>query len=404
MLSFSEAQQHIRNISFACAVENISITQAHNRILGEDVYAHSPVPRWNNSAMDGYTIRYADLDPAQRTQRFPIVGSIPAGCTDNIELPPNSAIRIFTGSPLPTHADTVIIQENVHTEIDNSGMSFIKFSQLPKKWENCRIAGEEIQQNACVFSKGTRLSASGIALAISAGIRTVAVYKPPTIALISTGDELQDINAPLEHGQIWCTNNISLALALQEIGCNTIDCGIAKDNLLDTIDAFQKAIDSADIIISTGGVSVGEYDVVLRALADQNATLDFWKVKMKPGKPLAVGKIAHKPFFALPGNPVSCMVSFYQFIRPCILGNMGVAHPTLRKIKGILQEDITKKGDRLEFFRVTLEHTDTGTWVQSTGNQSSAWLSSLSSAQGLLAIAENTTLHAGQEVVVELLP
>lgn len=404
MLSFTEAQQHILNISFTCSVENISITHAHNRILSQNVYAMYPIPRWNNSAMDGYAIRYADIDQNQHPQCFPIVGTIPAGCTEKIELPANSAIRIFTGSPLPIYADTVIIQENVLTEIDEHGTSCIKFTHVPKKWDNCRIAGEEIEQNSLALYKGTRLTPSAIALAISIGVRSVEVYKAPKIAILSTGDELKDIDSPLEQGQIWATNNISLGLALQEIGCTTIDCGIAKDNLPDTIKAFQKAVNSADIIISTGGVSVGEYDMVLRALVDQNATLDFWKVKMKPGKPLAVGKIDNKPFFALPGNPVSCMVSFYQFIRPFILRNMGVQSPNLRKIVGILQENITKKGDRLEFFRVTLEHTDTGTWVKSTGNQSSAWLSSLCTAQGFLAISENTTLLAGQEVVVELLP
>ena len=397
MLSFSEAQAHIFALPFSFQQERISILQAHQRTVAQDIRAIHPLPRWSNSAMDGYAVDIGDLENLPTV--LPITQVIPAGATHIAALKKGSCARILTGAPLPPNANTVIMQEDTQTVEEG-----IRFHHPPLKGSHCRQQGEEFAIGAILIPKGQVLQAADIALCVSAGIVECVVYQQPKIGIIATGDELKVLGETLDFGQIYSSNSISLQLALQEMHLQAIDYGIARDNLQSTKEVFSKAIKECDIIISTGGVSVGDFDVVHEALAEFDFQMNFWKVKMKPGKPIAAGMINHKPIFALPGNPVSCLMSFHQFVAPFLKRKMGHPQPDLPLVEGILTEDIPKKGDRLEFVRVILFRQNGETFIKATGQQSSAWLSSFTQATALLPIAEDCNmLRQGSRQSVMLL-
>lgn len=412
MITFEQAQAHIFALPFAPTVESISVLDAHQRILAEDVYSQTPLPAWNNSAMDGYAVHIEDLKEGIGLMVSQI---IPAGATEIEPLKRGTCVRIFTGAPVPVGANAVVMQENTHIDGDR-----VYFSKIPTLWNNIRRQGEEIAANALLLKRGTVLDATSIPLAISAGIQTLHVWKWPTVGILATGDEVVDPTVPDNHdhplalGQIWGTNTVALQLAFRDLGCPTVDCGIARDNMDSTISAFQKAIveQQCDIIVSTGGVSVGDFDVVHTALAqipDCTVEMNFWKVRMKPGKPVAAGLIQHKgkniPLFALPGNPVSALMGFYQFVRPFLLKAMEHPQPNLPTLQLPLGQDIHKRGTRLEFVRCWLQEVDGTLQVFPTPNQSSAWMSSFSDASVLLPVApECHHIPSGSIVTVQRLP
>lgn len=412
MITFEQAQAHIFSLPFTPSMETISILDAYQRILATDIHSQTPLPSWNNSAMDGYAVH---IDDIQKDVGLTISQIIPAGATEIAPLKRGTCVRIFTGAPVPVGANAVIMQEN--TVLDGDLVYFLK---TPTLWNNIRRQGEEVASNALLLRRGSVLDATSIPLAISAGIRTVEVWKWPTIGILATGDEIVDPtvsanhNHPLDLGQIWGTNTIALQLAFRELGCPTIDCGIARDSMDSTISAFHHAIveQRCDIIISTGGVSVGDFDVVHKALAqipDCTVDMNFWKVRMKPGKPVAAGRIQHQnkeiPLFALPGNPVSALMGFYQFVRPFLLKSMGHPQPDLPTLQLPLGQDIHKRGTRLEFVRCWLKDVNGTLQVFPTPNQSSAWMSSFSDASVLLPIEPDCQhIPAGTMVTVQRLP
>ena len=412
MITFEQAQAHIFSLPFSPTVETISILDAHQRILAEDILSQTPIPAWNNSAMDGYA---AHIDDIQEGIALTVSQVIPAGATEVQTLARGTCVRIFTGAPVPDGANAVVMQEN--TEVDDDRVYFLK---LPTLWKNIRRQGEEIASNALLLKQGTVLDATSIPLAIGAGIRTVNVWKWPTVGILATGDEIVDPTVssnhdnPLALGQIWGTNTIALRLAFQDLGCPTVDCGIARDNIDSTISTFHRSIveHECDIIVSTGGVSVGDFDVVHKALEqipDCTVNMNFWKVRMKPGKPVAAGRIRYKhkdiPLFALPGNPVSALMGFYQFVRPFLLQSMGHPQPTLPTLQLPLGQDIHKRGTRLEFVRCWIHNVEGTLQVFPTPNQSSAWMSSFSDASVLLPVKpEVHHIPAGTIVTVQHLP
>ena len=411
MITFAEAKQKIAQLELVLETEMIPITSAGNRILAINICAQSDVPAWSNSAMDGYALR---LEDCSTETQLPISQVIPAGKTHIEDLEPNTCARIFTGAAVPKGANSVVIQENV--SINKDGL--VSFDTPINLWANIRQQGEEVSIGDVVLKKGTMLDAAGIALCLNAGIRDVEVWKNPVIGIISTGDELvnpQGTQNTLEPGQIWATNTLSLQQIIKEtMHLSSIDCGIARDNLKSTIEVFTTAIEQhkCDLIISTGGVSVGDFDVVhtaLESLPGCKVDMDFWKVRMKPGKPVAIGMIhttnKQIPLFALPGNPVSALMGFLQFVRPFLFRKMSHPHPELQEIRAIMGSDINKRGSRLEFVRVRVEKQTHGLVVYPTKSQSSAWMSSFCDANALLPIApECTFLKEGTEVEIQLLP
>ena len=401
MISFKEAQQKILKLPFTLATETRALADCFGRYLAVDITAKTPLPHWNNSAMDGYAFAWNDLENGQL--QFSVSMIIAAGETAHTQLPSGTAARIMTGAPLPSGADTVVMQEN--TEMIDADR--IRIVQHPRKGKgaNVRLAGEEIDTGELALQRGTRRGASEIALCLSLGYTQLVVFASPKIGIIATGDELKPIGEQLSFGEIWSSNTISLQLALRELGFSAQDYGIARDNLQSTKEIFGRAIAECDIIISTGGVSVGDFDVVKEALQDFRVEMSFWKVCMKPGKPIAYGTIGEKPLFALPGNPVSCLMSFYQFLRPFLLQAVYSSNILLPTIQVRLAQPINPRGSRLDFRRMILEEKDGVVWARETGSQSSAWLSSLVQADALFPIPPNALPYSkGSLITVQLLP
>ncbi len=413
MITFEEAKAHIAQLPLPLAKERLPIWKASGRILATEVCAAQALPAWSNSAMDGYAMRHEDIVDASPTNpvELPVSDIIQAGDTTEYTLQPGTCARIFTGAPTPTNADVVIMQENA--TVDGGS---IRIENCPNPWNNIRRQGEEAMLGTPILKVGTPLDAATIGLALSASVHEVEVWSLPTIGILSTGDELKDPRqgGTLETGQIWATNTINVQIALQELGIQAKDCGIAKDTLESTRQAFLHALEqvNVDILITTGGVSVGDFDVVHKALEDLpgfEVNMNFWKIRMKPGKPVAIG-IIHTPsktvpLFALPGNPVSALMGFYQFVRPFILSKMHVPQPELPTLRATLGEDFSKRGRRLEFVRVWLKPVHGELHAFSTGNQSSAHMSSFADATALLPFpADSHQLHKGQHHTVQCLP
>ena len=348
--------------------------------------------------MDGYAIRFEDLSTYAELR---IIDEIPAGHQPQTEIVPGTCSRIFTGAPMPPGADTVVIQENVDKKEE-----YIEIHTAPSKGANVRIKGEEFQISSCIAPKGTKVRVGLIGLLSALGIEHIPVYASPRVAVISTGDELVDRKEKdqLQLGQIWSSNNHTLCAAIHSAGGIAIDCGIARDNIEDTIKVFQKALShKPDLILSTGGVSVGDHDRVQEALIDVGGALDFWKVRVKPGKPLVLGNIQQTPFFGLPGNPVSALVSFWLFVYPLLQKSIGSTQQSLLPHTATLEEDIYKRHRRAEFVRVQL--SPDRSHARKTGNQSSAWLSSIAQADALLHIPADSKGYAkGTTVSLLLLP
>ena len=413
MLTFAEAKAKIGNIPLERTEISLRLDQTYGCVLSKPVVALQALPAWSNAAMDGYVLHIEDIQAATQETPIPLPVHqiIQAGCTQITPLPRGMCARIFTGAPIPPGANVVVMQEDVHTDKD-----CVYFKEIPKHGENIRQKGEEAEQGDILLKAGTRLDASSIGLCVASGVQHVWVWKAPRIGILSTGDELVEAfsQATLSTGQIWGSNSLNLLLALKELPVIGIECGIARDTLESTRERFIHAltVENCDMLISTGGVSVGDFDVVHRALADLpgfQVEMNFWNVKMKPGKPIAVGQITTPtktiPLFALPGNPVSALMGYYQFVRPYLLQQLGVANTELQEIHVSLGEDFSKRGTRLEFVRVWLRWENDVLRAYSTGSQSSAWMSSMADATALLPFpAEEQQLAKDTQVRVQLLP
>jgi molybdopterin molybdotransferase len=400
MISFEDAQQKILSLPLSLKTEFRPLSQCFGSYLAQTLKAAHPLPHWNNSAMDGYAFAWSDLENGQA--EFSISMIIAAGDTQHTILPKGTAARIMTGAPLPKGADTVIMQENT----DKPSEKVVRFNKAPNKGKgaNVRIAGEESQVGNVFMKKGTRLGGAALGLCASLGYSKLEVFTPPKIGILGTGDELRTIGEPLRFGEIWSSNTISIQMELQQLGFSSKDYGIARDSLASTKEVFGTALEECDVIISTGGVSVGDFDFVKEALSEFKLDMSFWKVAMKPGKPIAYGTFHGKPLFALPGNPVSCLMSFYQFVRPFLLQTVNYPKPFLPKIQAKLIDPITSKGSRLDFRRMILEERDGEVWTRETGSQSSAWLTSLVKADALFPIQpEISVLPSGSIVTLQLL-
>ena len=398
MLSYEEALEKALTYTLPQRISTLPPAQSVDRFLADNVYTGHPLPYWDNSAMDGYAIRHEDL---KTHTALSIIDEIAAGHQPHTKVLEGTCARIFTGAPMPEGADTVVIQENVDRHANK-----ITVHTFPPKGANVRKKGEEFSVGDCVAPVGTPVRVGLVGLFQALGITSIPVYTPPRIAIISTGDELVDRaqQQTLNLGQIWSSNNHTLSTAIENAGGIPIDCGIAKDNIHDTIQSFERALSqNPDLILSTGGVSVGDHDRVQEALLKVGGALDFWKVRLKPGKPLVLGNIQNIPFFGLPGNPVSALVSFWLFVYPLVRKAVGAKEIFLQSQTAILTEDVYKRHSRAEFVRVKL--SPDRQFAQKTGNQSSAWLSSIAHADGLVHIpADERGFSKGTSVPVLLLP
>ena len=383
------------------AIERVHVRFALNRVLAEDIVSPIAVPGHDNSAMDGWAVRFADLH-ADRDTELKRAGESFAGKPFSGAIGAGEAVRIFTGGVMPVGADTVVMQERA-SEID--GGVRVAMGAVGKTGQNRRFAGEDLQAGQLVFGAGQPIRPAELGMIASLGINEVSVYRRLRVAFFSTGDELKSIGTPLAAGEIYDSNRYTLYGMLTRLDCETLDMGVVRDEPDALERAFATAAANADVVITSGGVSVGEADFV-KLLLDKLGEVLFWKIAMKPGRPLAYGRVGGAHFFGLPGNPVSVMVTFYQFVRDALLvlqGRRDVA--PMPMFKTTLAAPIRKVPGRTEFQRAILAPDGNGGWsVRTTGDQGSGILSSMSQANCFIVLAPDTgNVAAGELVDVQLL-
>jgi len=398
LLSVDTALAKIRDaVSVIEENESVLLDHALDRVLAEDLRSTMNVPPYTNSAMDGYAVAGKDL-PKSGSKKFELIGTVFAGTPLGSPVPPSHCARIMTGGQMPEGTDTVIMQE--HVQIDGNSIS-IESTHTPG--QNVRQAGEDISQGQVVLNRGRRLNAADIGLLASLGIQNVSVKRYLRIAIFSTGDELVPLGTTLQEGQIHDSNRYTLRAMLAKFGATISDYGIIKDDRIAIEETFLDAADKADVLITTGGVSVGEADFV-KATLDKHGKVNFWKIAMKPGRPLAFGSVKKCYFFGLPGNPVSTMVTFYQFVLPALKLLQGESdhNRTLLQLRCITP--IRKIPGRTEYQRGVARYDENNELVvQSTGGQGSHILSSMSKANCFIILPQNCgNLDAGTMVQVEL--
>ena len=398
MISAQDARTTI--LGAVCPLEHITISleRSLNSVLAEDIVAAENIPPFDNAAMDGFAVK------SENIQRVPcvlkIVGEIAAGIVASKELQSGEAMSIMTGAKIPSGCDAVVQQEWVEKK-DGERVTIIK---PVNKGHNIRSAGADIQSGATVLQAGRRLRPQEIGVLASLGRQFIEVHRRPCVAILATGNEIVEIDTPLTEAKIRNSNAYTLAALVKELDCEVMNLGIARD---DRNELKQKIMEGlgADLLITTGGVSVGKYDLVIDVLKEIGAEIKFWKVNIKPGMPLMFALFNSIPIFGLPGNPVSSLVTFLQFVKPALQKVMGQKFTDARyKIQAKLDHEIRKNDGKRHFVRGILESKNGALRVRSTGSQISNILSSLAKANCLIILPEELEyVGAGEEVEVELL-
>ncbi len=402
-LSASEALALVLEETRLLPTERVDVRAALGRVLAEEIVSSRRLPPADNSAMDGYAVRRADLATAspERPARLRVAFDVPAGGSAPAPLGKGEAARILTGAPVPAGADAVVRQEDTERSGDE-----VRVTLCPESRENIRDAGEDVEVGARVLEPGCVLAAAHAGLLASLGRSSVAVHQRPRVAILSSGDELVEPDGDVAGGRIVSSNSYTLAAQCREEGAEPVYLGIAGDTP-EALEARFRGGLRADVIVSSAGVSVGDRDHVRDVLAKLGCELRFWGVRIKPGYPLAFGRLSGDSgalVFGLPGNPVSAMVTFEQFVRPALrkmVGHRSLFRPVVRARVG---DRLAKKPGRLHFVRVELSREDGAIVARSTGNQSSGVLTSMVRGHGLLVFpAEAHELRPGDEAAVQVL-
>ena len=390
-----------RHLTPVTATERVHVRHALERVLAEELTSPFDVPGHDNSAVDGWAVRFADL-PREGSVTLRRVGESYAGTPSASALRPGEAIRIFTGGVMPQGADTVVMQERASEAHDTVT---ITAGAVGRAGQNRRLAGEDLKRGAVVFTAGQPVHAAEIGMLASLGVNEVSVYRRLRVAFFSTGDELRSIGQPLRAGEIYDSNRYTLYGMLTRLNCEVLDMGVVRDDPAALERALATAAASADVVVTSGGVSVGEADFVREILGRMGEVL-FWKIAMKPGRPLAYGRVGNAHFFGLPGNPVAVMVTFYQFVRDALMVLQGRREmPVVPTFTARLAMPVRKAPGRVEFQRGILSADDQGGYsVRPTGDQGSGILSSMSRANCFIVLPlECGNVEAGAMVEVQLL-
>lgn len=395
MLSLEAAQQRIIDSIEPLPPVTVPLAEAADRFLTERLVSTVNLPGFDNSAMDGYAVRAADVSRAsvETPVALRLIGRAAAGEVFLGEMIPGTCVRVFTGSPLPAGADAVIMQED--TRFDGASATTALMLDAVKPWENVRFLGEDIKAGAPLLEPGSRLTPGRLQLLAATGHGSVTVGSSPQVAILSTGNELIEPGQALAAGKIYESNRIALAALARHAGCISCSLPIVPDDPTSTEVALRSALSRYDVVISSGGVSVGELDFVKSAFELLGGTLEFWKVAIKPGRPFVFGRLGRKLFFGLPGNPASAMVTFALLARPALLRLQAAADWSMPVLRAKLGESLTNRGDRRHFMRVRRNAEGV---IRSAGGQGSHQLSSLADAEGLVDVPPKTTLPAGSRV------
>jgi molybdopterin molybdotransferase len=376
--------------------ERVPIRAGLGRVLAEDIVPSINVPAHDNSAMDGYAVRFSDLKPGETA--LIELGSAFAGRVFEGRVGPGECVRIMTGAVMPAGTDTVVIQEAARKEANRI---FVPPGQ--KKAQNVRYAGEDLKAGVAVLHSGKHIGPAELGLIASLGIPQIGVKRKLRVAFFATGDELASIGAPLKEGEVYDSNRYTLHGMLARLGVDIADLGVVRDDPKLLENAFRRAAESADVVITTGGVSVGEADFTRELMAKLGEVL-FWKIAMRPGRPMAFGKIGNAFLFGLPGNPVAVMVTFYQFVRDALLYLSGRADDyAIPLLKAAASQPLRKVPGRTEYQRGIL-FREGGEWkVRTTGQQGSGVLRSMSEANCFIVLEhERGKVEAGEPVSVQL--
>ncbi len=398
-LTPQQARQRIlERVSVVDAYQQIPLRDALNRTLYRDIISPLNVPSYDNSAMDGYALHSRDL-PIDSPVDLSIIGTSWAGKPFDGRLQAGQCVRIMTGAQMPSGADTVIMQERV-TRQDKH----IQLEGEHQAQQNVRYAGEEITQGDTVLKAGHYLQPADIGLLATLGVAEIPVFRRLRVAFFSTGDELRSLGEPLEAGQIYDSNRYSLHALLTQLNVDILDLGIIRDTPEAIRQAFQTASQQADVLLTSGGVSVGDADYVKQTL-EELGQVDFWKVAMKPGHPLAFGTLGKAQFFGLPGNPVSAMVTFYQFVHPALQRMMGRTPSAPLRLQAVTTDTLKKRPGRVEFQRGIAFNQNGTLSVRSTGSQGSHRLTSMNQANCFIVLGQDSSgAQTGDTVEIELLP
>lgn len=393
-LSVEQGREKILSlISPLAETESVAIQECYQRVLAREVHSPINVPAYRNSAMDGYALRSDDLE----LDSYRVVAEVLAGSHYPKTVERGEAVKIMTGAPMPLGADTVVMREQATQNGDLVSFAGTKI----KAGQNVRQAGEDLAQGQAVFNSGQRLLSPEMGMLASLGFANAEVFRLLKVAIFSTGDEVQAPGGDIEPNSIFDSNRFTLTGLLKQLGCQVIDLGIIEDDEAKMMQVLEQGAKQADVVITSGGVSVGDADFIKSAL-EKLGQIDFWRINMRPGRPLAFGQIAGKPFFGLPGNPVAVMVSFINFVEPALRKMQGEQGWQPLKVNAIALEDLRSRQGRTEFSRgVYAFNTQGQLTVRTTGKQGSGILRSMSEANCLIEIAPAIdTVKVGESVTI----
>jgi molybdopterin molybdotransferase len=395
MIPVSDARARIlADVAGAAPEETLPVARGLGRVLARDVSAPFDVPPADNSAVDGYAILGADLAPGCRV-RLRVVADLPAGAVYEGGIGPRETLRIMTGAPMPRGADTVVPKE-----LSEGSGDWVELTAV-ERGANVRARGEDVRAGAVVLTAGSVLRPQDLGLIASLGFAEIVVHRRPRVALLSTGDEVVEPGQPRRPGQIYDANRFSLGGMVEGAGADTLDLGIVPDVRELLRERLLQAASAADVVLTSGGVSVGDYDLVKSVLGEIGG-IDFWQVAMQPGRPLAVGRIAGAHFFGLPGNPVASVLCFHLFVRPTLWKLGGRTRLDPECVTATALEPMRKREGRREFKRGILRFTERGFEVSTTGPQGSGILSSMVAANCLIILEESRgDVKPGEHVLVE---
>lgn len=400
MQSLSQALENmLSQLPVATQTETISLNQAANRVLAEDIFSPINVPNFDNSAMDGYAI---SLQNFAENQPLVVIGKSFAGNPFNGKIGQGECVRIMTGAKVPENCDAVIMQEDATLNADST----VQFAKTPKQGANIRRVGEDVAKDSLVLAKGNSLNVATLPLLASLGIAEVKVFKKVKVAILSTGDELVSVGEKLGEGQIYDTNRFTVRLMLEKLGCEILDFGTLPDYPEIFEKTFSDAQSQADVLITSGGVSVGEADFTKDVL-EKLGKISFWKIAMKPGKPFAFGKLQNAWFFGLPGNPVSALVTFYQLVQPALLKLSGFSAEKIAnfspKLTACAAVKMKKSAGRQDFQRGFFYADENGQLaVKTIGTQGSHIFSAFNESNCFIVLEqERGNVEMGEQVVIQ---